>query len=102
MRGLWAPPRMRRICCTAITATEIPFARQSLQVAAYSTALLVASPRRKHMEQAVTTPNGSRRNEDIALDLLKVVAASAGVGRGTATAAGFVVAPRYKTAGQEK
>ena len=31
------------------------------------------------MEQAVTTPNGSRRNEDIALDLLKFVAASAGL-----------------------
>ena len=28
------------------------------------------------MDQAVTTPNGSRRNEDIALDLLKFVAAS--------------------------
>src|SRR5258708_7661121 len=27
------------------------------------------------MEQAVTTPNGSRRNEDIALDLLKFVPA---------------------------
>ena len=27
------------------------------------------------MDQAVTTPNGSRRNEDIALDLLKFVAA---------------------------
>ncbi len=45
--------------------------------------LLVASPRRKHMEQAVTTPNGSRRNEDIALDLLKFVAASAGLAKGT-------------------
>src|ERR1700684_4548713 len=98
MRGLWAPPRMRRICCTAITATEIPFARQSLQVAAYSTALLVASPRRKHMEQAVTTPNGSRRNGDIALDLLQFFAASAGRGRGAAARARFVAAPRTKTA----
>jgi hypothetical protein len=44
------------------------------------------------MEQAVTTPNGSRRNEDIALDLLKFVAASAGLGRGTSPAAGFVAA----------
>jgi hypothetical protein len=48
------------------------------------------------MEQAVTTPNGSRRNEDIALDLLKFVAASAGLGRGTSPAAGFVAASGAK------
>ena len=48
------------------------------------------------MEQAVTAPNGSRRNEDIALDLLKFVAASAGLGRGTAPAAGFVAATGSK------
>jgi hypothetical protein len=42
------------------------------------------------MEQAVTAPNGSRRNEDIALDLLKFVAASAGLGRATSPGAGFV------------
>jgi hypothetical protein len=48
------------------------------------------------MEQAVTTPNGSRRNEDIALDLLKFVAVSAGLGRGTAPAAGFVAATGAK------
>jgi hypothetical protein len=44
------------------------------------------------MEQPVTAPNGSRSNEDIALDLLKFVAASAGLGRGTTPAAGFVAA----------
>jgi hypothetical protein len=48
------------------------------------------------MEQAVTAPNGSRRNEDIALDLLKFVAASAGLGRGTTPAAGFVAASGFK------
>lgn len=44
------------------------------------------------MEQPVTAPNGSRRNEDIALDLLKFVAASAGLGKGATPAAGFVAA----------
>jgi hypothetical protein len=48
------------------------------------------------MEQAVTAPNGSRRNEDIALDLLKFVAASAGLGRGTSPAAGFVAGSSAK------
>jgi hypothetical protein len=42
------------------------------------------------MEQAGTAPNGSRRNEDIALDLLKFVAASAGLGKAAAPGAGFV------------
>ena len=48
------------------------------------------------MDQAGTTPNGSRRNEDIALDLLKFVAASAGLGKGTSPAAGFVAATGLK------
>ena len=48
------------------------------------------------MDQVVTAPNGSRRNEDIALDLLKFVAASAGIGRGTTPAAGFVGASGSK------
>jgi hypothetical protein len=48
------------------------------------------------MDQVVTTPNGSRRNEDIALDLLKFVAASAGLGRGSASAAGFVASSGAK------
>jgi len=48
------------------------------------------------MEQAVTAPNGSRRNEDIALDLLKFVAASAGLGKGAVPAAGFVAASGAK------
>jgi hypothetical protein len=48
------------------------------------------------MEQAVTAQNFSRRNEDIALDLLKFVAASAGLGKGTTPAAGFVAAAGSK------
>jgi hypothetical protein len=42
------------------------------------------------MDQVVTVPNLARRNEDIALDLLKFVAASAGLGKGITPAAGFV------------
>jgi hypothetical protein len=34
--------------------------------------------------------NGARRNEDIALDLLKFVAATAGVGRASVPSTGFV------------
>ena len=48
------------------------------------------------MEQAVTAPNGSRRNEDIALDLLKFVAATTGVIKATSAAAGFVAASGAK------
>ena len=48
------------------------------------------------MEQAVNPVNGSRRNEDIALDLLKFVAASAGVGRTAAPSTGFVAASAPK------
>ncbi len=50
------------------------------------------------MEQAVTTPNGSRRNEDIALDLLKFVATTAGVGRKESGAtAGFTATASPKS-----
>jgi hypothetical protein len=41
------------------------------------------------MEQAANSATGARRNEDIALDLLKFVASTAGVGRATAPSAGF-------------
>ncbi len=37
-----------------------------------------------------TTPNGARRNEDIALDLLKFVATTAQVTKPVSGAAGFV------------
>lgn len=52
------------------------------------------------MEQAVTALNGARRNEDIALDLMKFVAASAGLGKGPAPGAGFVPASPAKTEDQ--
>jgi hypothetical protein len=41
------------------------------------------------MEQAVNPPNGARRDEDIALDLFKFVASTAGVGRAAAPSTGF-------------
>jgi len=42
------------------------------------------------MDQLPATGNGARRNEDIALDLLKFVAATASVGRASAPSTGFV------------
>lgn len=42
------------------------------------------------MDSVPPQANGARRNEDIALDLLKFVAATAGVGRSGAPSAGFV------------
>ena len=42
------------------------------------------------MDQPSTSANGSRRNEDIALDLLKFVAATTGTGRTAAPSTGFV------------
>ncbi len=48
------------------------------------------------MDQVPSSGNGARRNEDIALDLLKFVAASAGVGRSSAPSTGFVAASAPK------
>ena len=49
------------------------------------------------MEQAPNpTPGGTRRNEDIALDLLKFVAATTGIGRATTPSTGFVAASAPK------
>lgn len=42
------------------------------------------------MEQANSPTPGSRRDEDIALDLLKFVAATAGMGRTASPSTGFV------------
>lgn len=42
------------------------------------------------MDQVPAQANGARRNEDIALDLLKFVAATAGVGRASTPSTGFV------------
>lgn len=44
------------------------------------------------MDQVPPSGNGARRNEDIALDLLKFVAATANIGRPSAPATGFVAA----------
>jgi hypothetical protein len=41
------------------------------------------------MEEASGAPAGSRRNEDIALDLMKFVAMTTGYGRTSASGVGF-------------
>ena len=48
------------------------------------------------MDQVPPAGNGARRNEDIALDLLKFVAATAQVGRATTPSTGFVSASAPK------
>jgi len=42
------------------------------------------------MDSTPAPGNGARRNEDIALDLLKFVAVTASVGRGSVPSTGFV------------
>ncbi|HLH35438.1 MAG TPA: hypothetical protein VKX41_12245 [Alloacidobacterium sp.] len=48
------------------------------------------------MDQPTASANGARRNEDIALDLLKFVASTTGVGRSAASSPGFVAASSPK------
>lgn len=48
------------------------------------------------MEERGTTPQGVRRDEDIALDLMRFVAVTTGYGRAGSAAAGF------QTAGESK
>jgi hypothetical protein len=48
------------------------------------------------MDQPSITVNGARRNEDIALDLLKFLAMTTGAGRTSASAPGFVSATAPK------
>ncbi len=48
------------------------------------------------MDQPTTSANSARRNEDIALDLLKFVASTAGLGRATSASPGFVAASAPK------
>jgi len=48
------------------------------------------------MDQLTASANGTRRTEDIALDLLKFVAATTGVGRAAAASPGFVAASASK------
>ncbi len=52
------------------------------------------------MEQAPNSPSGTRRSEDIALDLLKFVASASGVGRTAAPSTGFTAASAPKTEDQ--
>ncbi|HZZ41072.1 MAG TPA: hypothetical protein VFE06_18185 [Acidobacteriaceae bacterium] len=48
------------------------------------------------MDQVPPASNGARRNEDIALDLLKFVSATAGLGRTSASSTGFVAGGAQK------
>lgn len=48
------------------------------------------------MDQAPNPANNARRNEDIALDLLKFVASTAGVGRPGAPSTGFTASSAPK------
>ena len=52
------------------------------------------------MEQPSLGSLGARRNQDIALDLLKFIAITASVGRPTAPTAGFVSGATPKTEDQ--
>jgi hypothetical protein len=52
------------------------------------------------MDQAANPSNGARRNEDIALDLLKFVASTAGVGRTAAPSTGFAAPTAAKAEDQ--
>ena len=52
------------------------------------------------MDQASNSPSTARRNEDIALDLLKFVAATAGVGRTSTQSTGFVAPSSTKSEDQ--
>jgi hypothetical protein len=49
------------------------------------------------MEQPPVTPNGARRNEDIALDLFKFVASTTGAGRPGAPSTGFTAPASSKS-----
>ncbi|PYX93446.1 MAG: hypothetical protein DMG67_04170 [Acidobacteria bacterium] len=48
------------------------------------------------MEEMGSIALGARRNEDIALDLMKFIAVTTGYGRGAAGGAGFQDAPTIK------
>jgi hypothetical protein len=52
------------------------------------------------MDQPPTPNSAARRNEDIALDLLKFVASTAGVGRTAAGSTGFTAASAAKAEDQ--
>ena len=46
-------------------------------------------PTEVFMDEATAVPGGARRNEDIALDLMKFVAMTTGYGRTTSSGVGF-------------
>jgi hypothetical protein len=46
-------------------------------------------PTEAFMDESTTVTSGSRRNEDIALDLMKFVAMTTGYGRTTSSGVGF-------------
>jgi hypothetical protein len=46
-------------------------------------------PTEAFMDEATAAPAGTRRNEDIALDLMKFVAMTTGYGRTTSSGVGF-------------
>ncbi|HEY0758575.1 MAG TPA: hypothetical protein VGD59_04880 [Acidisarcina sp.] len=48
------------------------------------------------MDQGSASPNGARRNEDIALDLLKFVSMAAGISRTSGPSTGFVASTAPK------
>jgi hypothetical protein len=52
------------------------------------------------MDQGSNSSNNARRNEDIALDLLKFVAGTAGVGRTSTQSTGFVAPSASKAEDQ--
>jgi hypothetical protein len=52
------------------------------------------------MDSSSNSTNNARRNEDIALDLLKFVAATAGVGRTSTPSTGFVAPSAAKAEDQ--
>lgn len=53
-------------------------------------------PPEDFMDQPQNAPSAGRRNEDIALDLLKFVANTTGAGRATAPSTGFTAASGAK------
>jgi hypothetical protein len=52
------------------------------------------------MDQPTASANGVRRNEDIALDLLRFVAGITGLGRAAAASPGFIAASAPKAEDQ--
>lgn len=58
--------------------------------------IALGESRRIIMDQPQNTPAGTRRNEDIALDLFKFVAGVTGTGRTAAPSTGFTASTAHK------